>query len=167
MNEAIAALWPDPVTGLMWLFILAVAGIGLFGGIRMIRRGARSRRRWRQMQHESVSGLAIVVATRDETHLVDDKGRQWQTSVPILQFHTAAGAVVTAEGPALSGPGFAVGTTVPIRYLPQDPQQVELMLPDAQSDTGNGMFLGGIYVVVIAAALLVGVPIVILVASQP
>lgn len=35
------------------------------------------------MQHESVSGLATVVATRDQTHFEDDKGHQWKTSVPI------------------------------------------------------------------------------------
>lgn len=164
---AASALWPDPINGLMRLFLLAVFATSLVMGIRMIRRGAAARRRWRLMQRVAVPAVATVLATREKVHLVDDNGRQWRTSTPTLQFQTTAGQVVTVEGPAVAGSGLVTGTTVPIRYHPQDPSQVDIMRPDTPVDTGSRMLFGGIVVSAFAAALLVGLPIVILASYQP
>lgn len=164
---AASALWPDPVTGLTRLFIFAVWTIALVMAVRMIRRGMRTRRRWRQLREVGLAGVATVVGTRDEVHYEDDEGRQWRTSIPTLRFPTAAGQVVTVEGPAQSGPGLAPGTTVAIRYNPHDPAQVDLAHAGAQADNGNRMLFGGVFVLAFAIALLVGVPIVIMGAYQP
>jgi len=153
-------LWPDPTTGLVRLFALVAWVTGLVLALRMVRRGAVARRRWREMRRAALPGVATVVSLRETVHLEDSEtGQQWKTSTPTLRYQTAAGQVVTVEGPALSGPGFLVGATVPIRYHPDKPSLVDITLPDTPVDDGRGALVGGAWAAAFAIALLVAVPV--------
>lgn len=162
-----AALWPDLVTGLTRLFLLAVFTTGLIWGIRLIGRGASTRRRWRRMQREAVPAVATVLSLREQAHFVDAEGREWRTVTPTLQFPTASGELVTVEGPVAAAADLSVGATVAIRYHPQDPSQVDILRPDAPLDTGSRLLVSGIVAVVFASILLIGVPLVIMASARP
>src|SRR5262245_38569221 len=135
-------------------FIIAVAVVMGIVGLLMIWRGFAALGRSRQLAASGQQTTATIVDTQMTSHRATGNQQMgtysssYMTFKPVVQYRTQMGQVVTAVGPASTRTSFVKGTTVPIRYNPDDPSQIELL-------SGMGKGSGGLAGVVIGIFLVV------------
>jgi hypothetical protein len=67
---------------------------------------------------------------------------------PVVKYRTQMGQEVVAVGPASSRRSFVKETTVPIRYNPQSPDQIQLLSGHGRGSGGWSMLIGGIVMLI-------------------
>jgi hypothetical protein len=135
-------------------FIIVVAVVIGVIGVLMIFRGFAALGRSRQLADSGQQTTATIVDTQMTSHRATGNQQMgtysssYMTFKPVVQYRTQMGQVVTAVGPTSTRTSFVKGTTVPIRYNPDDPSQIELLSGMGRGSGGVARIAVGIFFVV-------------------
>ena len=134
----------------MVLFVgvgVIIAGSAAYQAIRGVRKVARSA----ELRSAGRDEMATIV----DNQLHSNRGsnhHSYMTFRPVLRYRISGDREVTAVGSKASRSSFIVGTSVPIRYNPNDPTHVEITSGHGAGNDGISSIIWG----VVGAAIAIG-----------
>lgn len=129
-----------------FIILLLIGGAVVWGAIQGAQKVARSQ----ELRTVGRETTGTVVDNQMESHSHHHNGHHHSrlTFRPVIRYHGPNGEV-TAIGPADSSRSFVVGTTVPIRYHPDKPDQIEIVSGQGRGSGGVGGIVAGVVGVIV------------------
>jgi Protein of unknown function (DUF3592) len=141
--------------------ILVAAAIGVFGLVSIVR-GVLALGRSRRLAESGQAAMGTIVDNQMQSHQQARVAGQaaygsysYMTFRPVVAFRTQMGQEIVAAAPTSSRTSYIKGTTVQIRYNPDDPTQMEITSGRGKGSGGMVAIVTGIVAVVFVVAFLV------------
>lgn len=138
----------------VWAIVLLSFGAG---GVLVVRRTMRDMDRSRHLDMVSRHTTGTVMDNQMRSHSGGPHSSGYVRFHPVIRYLTDDQREIVCVGPIGSRQSFLVGTTVPIRYDPGDPQHVEVTGGEGSRTTNWGCGIAlGIALLLVAVAVALG-----------
>ncbi|MEV0270754.1 DUF3592 domain-containing protein [Hamadaea sp. NPDC050747] len=123
----------------MFMIVAAVIGVG---GIVGLVKGVARLRGSASLREDGRETTGTVVDSQMESRGAGDN--RFMVFRPVVRFRTQEGQEVTAVGPNASRRSFVKDSTVPLRYHPDRPAEIEIVTGEGSGSGAWAMIAGGL-----------------------
>jgi hypothetical protein len=142
------------IFGTFGLVFAAIIGLIAIAALVIAIKGVIAISRASHLASVGLETTGTIVDNQMESHRQHNSNgfsSTYLTFRPVVKYRTQMGQEVVAVGPASSRRSFVKETTVPIRYNPESPDQIQLLSGHGRGSGGWSMLIGGVVMLIFVA----------------
>jgi hypothetical protein len=142
------------VFGTFGIFFAAIVCLIAIGALVAVVKGMLALNRSRRLARVGLETTATIIDNQMESHRQTNSNgfsRSYLTFRPVVRYRTQMGQEIVAVGPVGSRRSFVKETTVPIRYNPDQPDQIQIVSGHGRGSGGATALIGGLVMLVFIA----------------